>query len=284
MGTSISLIISTFNRPELLSLALLSAAAQRRPPDEVLVADDGSSAVMMGAIDRLLPRLPFPVVYVTQADAGFRLARARNNGARAASGEYLVSTDQDILFTPGYLETYARYAAPGRFLVSSIVRLDEEQTARVTEETISRSALRPLVTRAQAGEVAKQHRKDAFYAMLRRLRLRSIGPKLRGGVFGVWKKDLVAVNGFDERYIGWGNEDDDLGHRLDRYGVTGMNPFCRDFPVHLWHPANNGGGVRVNREYYEMRLGRIARGEYRAEFGLDNPLGDDLPVVTRFPR
>lgn len=38
----ISLIISTYNRPEALRLSLMSAKVQTRIPDEVIIADDGS--------------------------------------------------------------------------------------------------------------------------------------------------------------------------------------------------------------------------------------------------
>ena len=40
---------------------------------------------------------------------------------------------------------------------------------------------------------------------------------------GVWRDDLFAVNGFDERYQGWGYEDSDLVLRLIRNGVR-----CKD--------------------------------------------------------
>ena len=33
-----------------------------------------------------------------------------------------------------------------------------------------------------------------------------------------WKSDLDAVNGFDNRYEGWGREDSDLTWRLVNYG------------------------------------------------------------------
>lgn len=38
-----SLIISTYNSPDMLRLSLMSVAAQTRLPFEVIVADDGST-------------------------------------------------------------------------------------------------------------------------------------------------------------------------------------------------------------------------------------------------
>lgn len=42
MAPTVSLIISTYNRPQALDRVLASAARQRVLPDQVLVADDGS--------------------------------------------------------------------------------------------------------------------------------------------------------------------------------------------------------------------------------------------------
>ena len=47
----ITLIISTYNRPEALRLSLLSTRQQTRTPDEVIVADDGSSNSTRHLID-----------------------------------------------------------------------------------------------------------------------------------------------------------------------------------------------------------------------------------------
>ena len=41
---TVSLIITTYNRPDALRLSLLSAFAQEVLPDEIIVGDDGSTA------------------------------------------------------------------------------------------------------------------------------------------------------------------------------------------------------------------------------------------------
>ncbi len=281
MPPKITLIISTYNRPELLVKALDSAALQSHPPDEVIIADDGSSADIDGVLRGVAPSVPFKLRMVTHADDGFRLARVRNNAARIATGELLVSTDQDLVFTRDFIKTYAENAHRGRFMVGYPVRLTREQTEAVTDEMIRTFGFDRLVTAEQRAVVAKQWRKDLFYRVLKTLWLRKIGAKLRGGVFAAWREDFMAVNGFDENYRGWGNEDDDLGHRLHAYGVLGVNPFRSEFPLHLWHPTNSGAG-RVNLDYYRKRLAEIGPRDYRALNGVDNPLGGDVPEVYEY--
>ena len=36
----------------------------------------------------------------------------------------------------------------------------------------------------------------------------------------VWRKDFLAIDGFDESYVGWGHEDADLAVRLIRSGAV----------------------------------------------------------------
>jgi glycosyltransferase involved in cell wall biosynthesis len=284
MNLKISLLISTYNRPDLLKKALTSAGAQTRPPDEVIVADDGSKEDMIVAIEEVFDSLPFTIKYVTQADDGFRLAKVRNNGVRIATGDLIISSDQDIIFSKGYIETFARSAQKGYFIVSYPVRLDEEQTKSITVDRIKASDFSRIVSTKQLALISKQYRKDLFYRVMHALKLRRIGPKLRGGVFAVLREDYMAVNGFDENFQGWGNEDDDLGLRLNAYGVTGKNPFKSEYPLHLYHPTHNEGNARPNKAYYQEQKKLIAKGSYICDNGINSPLGSDEPVVTEFKK
>jgi hypothetical protein len=51
----------------------------------------------------------------------------------------------------------------------------------------------------------------------------------------LWRTDYEPVNGFDERFVGWGLEDRDLQHRLERLGLRVRSILLRTAPVHLWH-------------------------------------------------
>lgn len=274
-------VVTAFNRTEALEKALRSLNAQTRLPEEVIVSDDGSEEDILTSIRSYSDALDFRIAYVRQKDMGFRLARCRNNAVRAAAGDYLVFLDQDTLITRGYLELHARSARLGEFLVAYPVMLDEGQSKALTLETIATGDYSELVTGAQLGKIQSQHRKDRFYKFLTRVTGRGHRPKLRGGAFGIYKEDLTRVDGFDENYVGWGTEDDDLGRRLYRAGITGRTVFLHDFPLHLWHPHVIDSADSPNLPYYNRRLKEIARGDYRAVNGLSHPLGDDEPSLVR---
>lgn len=55
----------------------------------------------------------------------------------------------------------------------------------------------------------------------------------------VWRADLLAVNGFDERFQGWGHEDADLVVRLFHRGCRRKEGHFAVPAVHLWHPEND---------------------------------------------
>lgn len=56
----ISLIVSTYNRPDALELSLMSALRQTRLPDEIIVGDDGSGPETAAVVERVAALAPVP--------------------------------------------------------------------------------------------------------------------------------------------------------------------------------------------------------------------------------
>ena len=54
-----------------------------------------------------------------------------------------------------------------------------------------------------------------------------------GGNLGVWREDFLAVNGFDERFVGWGLEDHDFAQRLVRLGRVAYRLLFQAVCYHL---------------------------------------------------
>ena len=56
-----------------------------------------------------------------------------------------------------------------------------------------------------------------------------------GGLFVIRRDPYLRVGGFDERFRGWGGEDDAMTLKLGRTGMRLAE--CGEFPaLHLWHP------------------------------------------------
>jgi hypothetical protein len=63
------------------------------------------------------------------------------------------------------------------------------------------------------------------------------------------RADLLRVNGYDENYRGWGNEDGDLRERLKRTGVWPKSIWTRAVVFHLDHPTDATRNDRANLAY-----------------------------------
>ena len=68
------------------------------------------------------------------------------------------------------------------------------------------------------------------------------------------------MNGCDERFVGWGQEDDDLGLRLRAVGVRLESILDRTWSLHVWHPIDASATPRwrdgANVPYF-LRRGRL---------------------------
>jgi glycosyltransferase involved in cell wall biosynthesis len=105
----ISVIIPVLNGETHVADQLAALSAQTYSGDwELVVADNGCSDRTIDIVEDWRPRLPA----LTIADAGARrgLNHARNSGAKAAHGDFLVFCDADDVATPGWLEAMAEAA------------------------------------------------------------------------------------------------------------------------------------------------------------------------------
>jgi len=97
-GPSVSVVVRTKDRPDLLAEALESIANSTYRRVEVVLVNDGGQPPKLPLI------FPFPIVVVEMGTNQGRAAAA-NAGVDAATGEYLCFLDDDDLMEPEHLET-----------------------------------------------------------------------------------------------------------------------------------------------------------------------------------
>ena len=254
----ISVVTTVYNRPEHLRLLLAALAAQTRVPDEFVVADDGSDAATVSALERLLPTCGMPAKVVRQEKDGYRLAAARNLAIRAATGDYLLFLDCDIVPLPDAVAVHERNAETGRLLCGHRALLDEAATrALFAAVPAPAEADWELAWRsADRRELEAAANLFARHAALRRWHLaQAHKPKLIGCHFSLFRADVERVNGFDENFVGWGYEDDAVARRLYRAGVAPQSAIAEARALHLWHPSLAPPALerrrdRPNRAYF----------------------------------
>lgn len=199
----IALIVSYFQRPDLLDLCLHSISLQTRKPDQLIVIDDGSFWICFH---------PATDIYIRQEHTDFGKFRLLNKAILETNCDYLVLLDQDCVVPPDFIETHERIAKRDQYVCAMFTGLTPEATSLVTKESIGDGSIWKLIASSY------RSRPHIFC----------------GAGSAVWKADALQINGFDTRFQ-WCGTDTNFGLRLQQV-VPNWDHFCnygRYF--HLWH-------------------------------------------------
>jgi GT2 family glycosyltransferase len=238
----VSIIVTTYNRPRALEQVLTGLARQTRAADEVIVADDGSGEETARLIGELTARLPYPLMHAWHADKGFRAAKIRNAAIRRSTGAYIILLDGDCVPNRHFVNDHLRLAKTGCFFQGKRVLVAKSHTDAFgcAQANDSKRLLKSLFT----GNLGNAHH------LIRLPWLPAIiSPGLSGTRscnMGVFRSDLVAVNGFNEAFVGWGREDSEIVARLYKLGLTRRTHPFMAICFHLWHPEQERSSLDEN--------------------------------------
>jgi glycosyltransferase involved in cell wall biosynthesis len=245
----ISVIVTTFERPDALTAVLRALAQQTDRDFEVMVADDGSGPDTAALVKSWSGRLGVPLIHVWQEHRGFRAGEIRNRALLLSRGVYCIFLDGDCIPRPDFVATHRELGEPGWFVAGNRVLLSPALTAEILQDgkPLPAWTLRQLV---------KQRRRGNINRLLPAVRL-PLGPlrKLRSTQWkgarscnlAVWRRDLDRVDGFDCAFSGWGLEDSDLLVRLLHAGVRRKDGAFATGVLHLWHPESDRASLPDNR-------------------------------------
>jgi glycosyltransferase involved in cell wall biosynthesis len=263
----ISVIAATYNRPDALDAVLRSLARQSDANFEVLVADDGSTQATKDLIDAWQKRFNGRLKHVWHPDDGFRLAEIRNRAILAASGDYCIFLDGDCIARPDFVAAHCALAKRGWFVTGNRLLLSRELSQRILKEKLEPESwtFADWWRARRANEIKRLAPLLALpLGPLRQLR-RHHWRGAQGCNLGIWRSDLIAVDGFEGGFASWGREDSDLLVRLMRSGVRRRDGRMATGVLHLWHPEADRSRLPDN----ERRLDAIlASNRIRAERGL----------------
>ncbi|OSI35176.1 glycosyltransferase family 2 protein [Neisseria dumasiana] len=230
---SVSLIITTYNRPDALALVLKSALAQTRLPQEIIIADDGSDRRTTEVVGKFTQASPVPVKHTWQKDDGFRAAESRNRAIAAATSDYLIIIDGDMVLDPSFIADHIAAAKKGRLIQGSRVILSKERT----EAILNQPGL-PLPELSFSSNGVKKRLSALRLTKLAKL-LGKRGNRKHKGIkscnMGFFRDDALAVNGFNNEFVGWGREDSEFAARCYHSGMKRHNLKFAGIAYHLWH-------------------------------------------------
>lgn len=250
-----SVLISTYQQPRELELALEALSRQTRLPLEVIIGDDGSGSITRDLIQRYKGVLPFPLLHAWQKDVGYRKARIMNEAARMAQGDHLIILDGDSFPHESWVSDHLASATGRHVLCGRRVKLGPKLSPTVTVEHVSQGQFDSpfsgaLLKSALDGDTTRLGLGVRFPRPLARV-MHPRPRKLMGVNFSLPKSAFVAVNGFNEEWNVYGHEDRDLELRLIRAGYPRKPLLNRAVVFHLHH-------IERERSDETRRLIRVA--------------------------
>ena len=275
----LSVIVTTYNRPDALNAVLLGFSRQVGLTEdgwELLVADDGSGRETADLVRRWQPVFGERLKHVWHEDRGFRAAAIRNRAAAQAVGDYLIFVDGDCVPFPDFLSRHRALAEPGKTVAGNRVLLSEAYTQALlaSDNPTAPTGWSPLAWLGgwMRGDVNKAM---AWLRLpLGGLRDRNAGKwsVYRTCNVGVWAHDFHAVDGMDEAFSGWGYEDSDFAVRLLRAGVRIKDGRFAVPVLHLWHRENDRSKQLENWQRFEASLNGTHVRATRGLSSLDQPV------------
>ena len=237
---TLALVINTYNRPDYLARVLDAASRQIQPPDEVLLADDGSGEETARLFAQWAAGQPFQTRHAWLEHEGFRRARILNKAIAQATSDYLVFLDGDTVPHPKFIADHRALATPGFFVQGHRALVGEKAAVWFGKGLFSQDRRRALAL-FETGSL-----KNAFRWPLAYRKVCAHLGGIRGCNLGIWRNDLLTINGYDEAFVGWGREDSDLAQRLMNAGIRRLDVRGRALCFHLWHPPASRAEIAAN--------------------------------------
>jgi hypothetical protein len=234
---ALSLVVAVYQRDDFLEKVLESLLNQTLQDFEIVLADDGSGPAVARVVDRYQTRFSRPICHEWHADEGFRKTIIVNRAVTKASSDYLVFIDGDCLLHHRFLERHFVRRRPGQVLSGRRVMFDRALTERMSVEDVrSRRIERPSYWWRHAGKTDRWH--GLYLPLLHPLRnLGRSDYQILGSNFSVHKDDFYRVNGYDERIVGRGLEDNNLWRRFVNSAVAVRTITREALQYHLFHEA-----------------------------------------------
>lgn len=257
-----ALIITTYNAPQDLRCTLRSVGEQSAQPDEIIIADDGSDDDTRMIVDSFRPIFGGRLKHIWQPDEGFQLSRIRNRAIAAAKSDYIIMVDGDVVLHRHYIRDHVRFAHRGCIVAGMRAHLGRDLSQRL------RAGEWPALSWRESGiwKWVYAVRMPWLTSLLSRHHHGSLRQFI-GCNMAFWRDDAVRVNGFDETFTAWGEEDREFVVRMYNVGVRRYNMLFAGIQFHLSHPSrkrndsleHNGDMLRES-----LRLGLT-----RCSVGLD---------------
>jgi len=215
----VSILVTNFGKAHLFKQSLPSILPQLEPDDEIVVCDDGPQ----DGINDLLKTLPVRWKYWRTDNDKYRSGcKAKNITVKLASHEVCIISDPEVWHVTHCIDQIRDYLSKNKrqFIVPGSMYFAKTMAQEPKDFDLSKAW--GYIPKSQAPFIG-----------------------------GVMKQELYAIGGWDERFKFWGNDDNDLMHRLGKNGCHHVvdNDMVA---LHQWHsrpPAEAMGDTNESLLY-----------------------------------
>ncbi|KAA2242571.1 glycosyltransferase [Chitinophaga agrisoli] len=245
---SVGVLIATYNWPEALEIIFLSILRQTHMPDEILIADDGSRMDTERLINKYRSILNIPIKHAWHEDLGFRKGIILNKAVKLSSSDYIIEIDGDIVLHRKFIEDHIEQAKKGHFVQGARAMIGEATTQQIlkTKQISLGFFTKGLKSRFNA------LRFPALSFAVTANPYSSDNTKACNLAF--WRKDYIAINGYNNLFFGWGSEDCEFAARLINAGVRKKRLKLAAVCFHLHHEYHSKAQITVNEQRYSDTL------------------------------
>ena len=272
----VSVIVAVYKDVEALELIIESLKNQTYKNFEVVIAEDGQDEKMKMFVESIKD---LDIKHTTQEDIGIRKTRSLNNGIIASEGEFLIFIDGDCIPYSTFIESYVKLSQDGFILSGRRVNLGPIYSQKLRNKTISPLKLEktfllryPLILK----DCTEGHSEDGFYfspdgwIYNKFIKNRKASTSILGCNYACFKKDIIAINGYDEGYgetaIG---DDTDLEWRFKALGCKIKSAKNVANVFHLYHSRSFRNRIDTNK-YLEIFKENKLNNKFICTFGLSS--------------
>jgi glycosyltransferase involved in cell wall biosynthesis len=234
---SVSIIISTYNSEAWLEKVLWSYEAQVFKNFEVIIADDGSKQPTFGLLDQMKLLVSYSIIHVWHADNGFQKTIILNKAIQKCNADYILMSDGDCIAREDFVKVHMENREEGFFLSGGYFKLPMSISKHITKSDILSQKCFDLSWLKSNGLSSSFKNNKITAKGFKAKILNKLTPtnsSWNGHNSSGWKKDILEVNGFDER-MQYGGEDRELGERLNNLGIKSKQLRYSAICLHLDH-------------------------------------------------
>jgi len=164
--------------------------------------------------------LPFGTACLAYNPGPFNKSWGFNIAARLSRNPILIVGDADVIAPHTLADAVERCRQDATAVkpYREIIDLTPEETKRVRSGEWTLSPVRPKDS---------PHSREGQQEFV----------VFAGGLFVIRRDAYLRIGGFDERFLGWGGEDDAMSARIRRMGIP-TEEIVTQPALHLWHPRS----------------------------------------------